>query len=586
MAENRTTSIAAEVLSDGGTPVARVSTLAVETLSDGGGSTARLTEIAVEVLMDVEEAGDHSFAAGAAVEVLSNGTDAVANVAGASVDVLSSGIDSTAFVAGAVVEVMSSVALAPKRAFDGTEIYEFQFAFLPETIYNEADYDSIYSIGARVANGTLSFTYDGFSGGTFGTNPNQLADFNWGLSGGNGFVVGGQDGWPAGAYVGFSTADGSYQFISGVKFYRSSGAWNGYWTMYAGYDGVVWAVNHLEFDEFSVGFAGGVAEITFSPPFVPFNYWSFTLSSFGAGDDWPGNDFGSEIMLKVYHSVLDGGDRRPTNGRAIKRVTVSHSSGIESSAGAGNDALQNVVDGKYSGSNGGPSPLTGKSIATQFKRVGWTSGDDAILAAGEYIQFSFPRKVVMREMVWNCGGSGEVLDSGGNPTIYGTWQWQASNASGSGYVNIGDPWHFAEGSNWIKSPPPIPAPIADITPYLYPYWRMVLVEGPAFGGSVSGNIFQIQFNLIDPDNQAPILEIAFSDDTDGVAPVVTIGSAGSPNEIKYSDGDSDVLNATITIVENAILSVSFSDDTGDGLQAWGSFYPTRFSQTMVVVKGR
>jgi hypothetical protein len=119
---------------------------------------------------------------------------------------------------------------------------------------------------------------------------------------------------------------------------------------------------------------------------------------------------------------------------------------------------------------------------------------------------------------------------------------------------------------------------------LFAYWRMVLVEGPAFGDN---GIFQLQFNLIDPDNQSPLLETAFTDDVDGVLPVVTIGAPGNPFQSSpFTDGDTDVMTTTVTIIPNLSLSVAFADGDNDVMNTWGSFYPSRISQTMVVVKGK
>lgn len=586
---------ALEVLSSGDGSNANVAAAALSVLSSGDGSNAIVATAAIEVLSPVAPPTQHYFAASAAIEVLSTGDGSNAQVASAAIEVLNSGDGSSnAQAAAVVIEVLSTRALAPARAFDGTKIYEFSFAFTPETIYSEADWDSIYSVGNRILNGTLIWKQEGWAA-TFGA-VNNLTDHNWGLSGGNGFGVGGQDGWPGGAFAGVSTADGSFQYISGFKTFKETAQpWNGYWIMFAGYDGVVWAVNHAEFDEFGIGYnSAGAAQLEFTPPFFPFNYWSFTLASIpeSSDTDFPGNDFGSEFLFKVYHSVLDGGDRRATNGRPIKRVTMTHSSGIVDNSTPTSDppfdAMANVFDGRYAGGNGGPNPPFGKTQNTDLRKLGWTFGDEAIENPGEWVQFSFPRKVFMREMVWNVGGSGEVLDSGGNPTIYGVWQWQASNAPTTGFVDVGEPWHFLPGSNWMKAPKPINEgnPSTPYQDYLYPYWRMVLVEGPAFGGGSSGSIWQIQFNLIDPNNQDPLYEIAFTDDADTQLPIITVGPAGSPYEVRFSDGDDDKLTATLNVVNNPVLAIAFSDATGDGLQASPSFAKSRVSQTMVVVKGR
>lgn len=602
-------SAAMEVLTSGDGSSANVATAAMEVLNSGDGvSNAVVATSALEVLSAVAPPAEHYFAASAALEVLSTGDGSSALAAGVALEVLNAGDGtSSAVVPTVAIEVLSTRALAPSRAFDGTKIFEFQFGFLPETKYTEADWDSIYSLGDRIGNGTLIFK----QGGWPSTNGNvqQLGDYNWGLSGGNGFSVGSQDGWPGGAYIGWSTADGSFQYLSGIKFF-SIFDWPGDWIQFGGYDGVVWGLNSMEFDEFNLGNSlstTGQATIQFTPSFLPWNYWSVTLASIPESSDldWPGNAGSSELMFKIYHSILDGGDRRPTNGRPAKRVTVSVSSGIEPNDDTGFNALEGLVDGRYSGSNGGPVPPTGKNNPSRLRRVGWTSGDEAILNPGEYIQFAFPRKVFMREMVWNVGTpeSNTFVDGVEKPTVYGTWQWQGSNSPTSGFVDIGEPWSFRPGSTWMKAPAPMGSgstipPVEVVAPgtawtslrytgdyhdYMYPYFRMVLVEGPAFGGI---SIFQVQFNLIDPDNAEPINDAALSDgDSDVLSATPTI-TAADPTRVTLTDGDDDILMAIPTVVNNFDMTAAFSDGDSDNLTGRSSLFASSVVQTIAIVKGR
>jgi hypothetical protein len=532
----------------------------------------------------------HYVVAAVGVEVLNNGDGANADVAATAVEVLSTGDGSTALVAAVGVEVLMSTSTLPHRAFDGGKIYEFTFAFQPETLYSESDWDSVYSIGDRAGNGLMQMNSD-FPGANFGLSPQNMMDYRADTH----FVV--EGGHVTGASLSWKTLDGSYQFISGIRLSTGSvRSLGGYWMHLAGFDGRVWVKNTIEFDEFAIGytapsdFDSAQFRMDFTPLFFPWNFWTITLTHYKDSDEGSlaTTEFGSELMLKVYHSVLDGGDRRPTNGRSIKRVEITASSGILAVSGTtGVDPFLNIIDGVYAS--------TGKASHTYFTRVGGSPGDDEITAPGEYIQFKFPRKVVMRDTVWNIGVSydgGEVLDSGGNPLYFGKWQWQASNAANSGYINIGDPWHFIPGSIWMRSPMPIlalrqdAAEPADYNLYLYPYWRMVLVEGPAFGGSASANIYQLQFNLIDPDNQFPLLEAAFTDDADGALPTPTIGPPGNPLVNQFTDGTDDKMTATPVIVPNLSLTVAFSDGPEDGITTYGSMYPTVYSQTLVIAKGR
>jgi hypothetical protein len=528
---------------------------------------------------------------GVALEVMNTGDGSNAIVSAAGLEIMSTGDGSSAIVPALGIEVMMSVTPAPRRAFDGGKIFEFQYALQPETMYSESDWDSIYSVGDRAGNGLLQMDST-FPGDNFGGTPQSLIDHKANTH----FDVQGGDP-PVGASITWKTLDGSFQFISGFRLTTGSArSLNGWWAHLAGYDGHVWAKNTIEFDEFSITYTAPAAfdsyqyQLFFTPMFFPWNFWTITYQSPKDSDDgqFDTTSFGSELQLKVYHSVLDGGDRRTTNGRSIKRVTITTSAGIIADSSApGIDPFDMIIDGVYASNE--------KAGHTHFLRVGGTPGNDAIITPGEYIQFKFPRKVVMRDTVWNTGVSfdgGEALDSGGNPTVYGTWQWQASNAANSGYVNIGDPWHFSPGSIWIRSPMPIlalrqdAAEPADYNLYLYPYWRMVLVEGPAFGSAANCNLFQVQFNLIDPDNQFPLLEVAFTDDVDGVAVTATIGPMANPYAIAFTDNTDDKMTATPTIIPNLILTAAFTDGTSDGITTRGSFYPTVYSQTMVIVKGR
>jgi hypothetical protein len=528
----------------------------------------------------------HYFVAAEVIEVASSGAQSKAVIATEAVEVLNSGVSSKAIITTMAFEVLSTVALKPERAIDGGKIYEFEFAFQPETQYQDKDYDSIWGVGDRAGNGLIR-TFEGGWGGHSGT-PDALFNDNWGLAAGDGYGVPGQAGWPIGAYWGFEITN-NWVFLTGIRFHASTSLHpDGFYALLGGFDGAPWALaTGLSFDEFSIGISatdpdgGTVGTLNWQPLNIPWNYFQITLADVveSSGADFDGANWGSEVELELYHSILDGGDRRSTNGRAAKRVTMTASSGIVPFVNSmTTTAFDNLFDGKYFHANaGGRAKITG----SKFSRVGGTSGDDAITAAGEYFQFSFPRSVGMRDMVW-CASDAEVYDSGGDPTIYGRWQWFASNSSGSGYLPMGTPWSFMDtGSNWLRAPPPLPnTNVTDI----YPFWRMVLVEGPALGGGPA--LGQIQFNLLDPSGQSPVIEIKFTDDTDGVLPLITIGAAGSPTQISLTDAADDAITTTLTIVNNPLLSATFSDAIGDGLQAWGSFYPSTVVQSIAIVKGR
>jgi hypothetical protein len=121
---------------------------------------------------------------------------------------------------------------------------------------------------------------------------------------------------------------------------------------------------------------------------------------------------------------------------------------------------------------------------------------------------------------------------------------------------------------------------------MYQYWRMVLVEGPAFGGSTEGNIFQVQFNLIDPSDQAPPNEGQFTDDvTDALSGTPTI-TAADPTKQPLSDGDTDVLTGTPEVIINFDLTEQLTDGNSDVLTGRSSLAPSIFVQSFAIVKGR
>lgn len=78
---------------------------------------------------------------------------------------------------------------------------------------------------------------------------------------------------------------------------------------------------------------------------------------------------------------------------------------------------------------------------------------------------------------------------------------------------------------------------------------------------------------------------AFFTDQDGLIPVtLTLGPAGSPFTVRLSDGDSDVLNAALTLKANHVLRVAFSDEAE--LDAFSDIFPSIVVQTMLHANGR
>jgi hypothetical protein len=478
---------------------------------------------------------------------------------------------------------------------DGTRILEWGTNAIGARRYQEADYDSIWSRGDRVANGLFTVGDYGFTG--MFAPMSEGFDNKYGTGIGNGPTPAGDTSAPF--YPAMSTAvwwDTSPWPLElhGIKWLGTEtiAADGTSWRIVGGFElGSVLTDSYaLEFGNFIIWQDTTDAELG-SPmlsrtldftPISPISWPHYELIR-PLDESFPGNRIANELLLKVTHSILDGGDRRSTNGRVDKRVGFTMSSNWTFTTGSGLiDPENGLFDGKYNRSASGESTKGGEPCVLIKSVTG--SGQHPQTTVGEWLQFEFPRKVRFHHLVFNlANGDLEALDSGGNPTFYGKWHWEVSD--GGGFTQVGGSWYFSESSEFMVAPGATAAAgfgLPDDGGHLK--WRMVLEAGPAFGNDKL--LAQVIFHLDDPGNQDPGLSVAFTDDIDEEPPLLQPAVAGSPYIILFTDGSDDALAAPLSVTFNAILTIEFTDGTSDQLTMFSDLFPSVVVQTFTHATGR
>lgn len=490
--------------------------------------------------------------------------------------------------------VLQTMSLIPgtagdTSALDGSKILEFTGHLIADpSRYQNDDYDSIYSIGDRIQSGL--FTSGRHFPGTvvvFGTE-NQ----NWDNSySGNGFLI--HDGGspiPAGSGFWFNTGTNDID-LRGFKLLGADTTDDGRntdpWVIKPGFGptqviDVSYAANFNAFVPTQSSstldpITGENASVYDIVPQAPISYphYEFQLQNSGRinTDRWC-----NEMHLKIAHSTLDGGDRRPGHAAPSKTVLITLGSGIVFR----NDAPSHFIDPQDSWFDGDNYYGAATSHTLTQGQIGETLASTQITTVGKYLQFQFPRKVMMKHLVVQLSNGEEEYDSGGDPTVLGAWHWEVSN-NGTTFETLAGTWKFNEGSRYALAPGQAPfntAALGDQDGYAY--WRMVLDGGSAFGGGNSVN--QIMFDLVDKAELQPTLSILFTDDVDNIPPTVSIGAAGSPFTVVFTDNTGDGLSYTLSVIINPLLSVTFTDE-GD-FEPLGDFYPATYVQTLLMVTGR
>lgn len=532
------------------------------------------------------------------INIDSGGGGADGNANGTTMTVTWSLIPGTAFVPldgnAAGVTLTNTWSFFPGSASDATEIdgsfiWEMTFNAINNQRYQEADYYSIFSVGDRNRNGLINAIRFGVGAADF-IIPAGMIDNNYAHALGSGWVPQAQNPQPyGGAHLDFGpnkVTIAAFKCI-GSNQYDDTDQHDDF-TFKVGFD----AANILpdsyakEFDAFRP------SQLTFDASLNMFYTefvttprvaaeWSFYEFAYFPIPSVSHSDmFAEDLEIKIFHSMLDGGDRRTTNGNPNKRTAFSMSTHWSANPGSGHVVAPSSAwfDGSILRGN---SP-NGTSN-TDYSIVGTAANSGiAVTTVGAYFQFVFPRIVIPLHFLMQVENR-EVYDSGGDPTIYGKWHWEYSLNGGVSYTPIGNTWWFKENCDYCLAPNTgetfglkgVPG-IGDGATH----WRMVLDAGPAFGNH---SIYEVMFNLHDIGDQTVAFEAFFSDDVDGALPVVSITSL-SPFFVQFSDGADDKIGGTFTNTPNPLLSAFFTDESTMTFRA--SFEPSTYVQTVVVMTGK
>lgn len=307
-------------------------------------------------------------------------------------------------------------------------------------VYIDSDYDSIWSRGDRIANGLLTTGWYGF--------PSQVSPPQNAFNGlttdrftlGAGAVLGGAAWWWDFGYWGVELH--GIAFPSDVDTVGVSGF---PYTLVGGLaPGFYWPASYmLEFEGFGwdIEVLPSISPIEFSPA-VPWGWAHYEIVLL-QNETFPTTVMADEVWFKVAHSTLDGGDRRNIGGtRPDKQVTVTTSAGIDRVTTGGHQALSGLVDGGFSGSS------LGKTVGVQLVTHGAST---PVNAAGQYIQFQFPRTVRMNNLVLNTILHQETYTVPNVPDHYGIWHWEVSNDNVN-FTRVGQSWSFTPGCDYMTAP--------------------------------------------------------------------------------------------------------------------------------------
>jgi hypothetical protein len=485
---------------------------------------------------------------------------------------------------------LSSAGLTTTRAIDGGSIFETTFGLVQANAYQEADYDSMFSKGRRAHSGLITSGEFGWSS-VFAA-ASQGFDNNLGAAAGNGPAVLG----PVGAYIWWHSAAAldlvGIRLVGNDLFDEDE---QGNWEIKGAFGSDVSSPSSiaLEWDAINVQQGPG-----FLPDTVPANNhyvteWLFTPASAVLYDYWQmryasgtrvGVRIANEIEFKIRHSNLDGGDRRATNGRPEKRCVFTMSADWAWDNVDEIDPQDALFDGLHQYENAGDSTKNNKLAA--IGKPSATLGDP-VTAVGAYLQFAFPRPVVMNRIMFSLFNTPDGEEYVGDvPQHFGTWHWEASKNNGASWIVVSGAWSFSAGGDMVAprllEPFDIDQTEAGVGENGVTHWRMVLDSGPAFGYGTK--LMQIIFDLYDATGLAPTLTVNFTDDTDGVPVTITPGNPGSPYIVSFSDGSDDKLTLTVENIPNPLLTVAFDD--GGTFDTWSDLYPSMVVQTIVNATGR
>jgi hypothetical protein len=487
------------------------------------------------------------------------------------------------FADGDTITVDTSVSLegtVSTVAIDGGKIFEFNTFVAEPLVYTSIDYDSIYSRGDRYASGLIET-------GQYGWNTvfSPMSDGFDETYGSNGPAA---SGTTNGAAFWFRTVDGEGIDLRGFTLIGSEeiDSLENFWGLYGAYTPGVRALTPYfreiqYFNPNQLTETTGYADDWFYTEYqdepvlyIPYSLYEFVYVS----GPRPDVRWANEIWLKVAHSNLDGGNRIPGVAAPSKTVTVGYSSDWGFRVATGHDTLQNAAfDGKF-------------IFDTTKKQVGIgqaANSNNAVSTVGAWFSFQFPRPVTPKHLCFVLYNHGEEEYTGGDPDApahYGMWHWEFSENGGGSWESVGDPWVFRDNCSYMIAPRTPNFDLGDVGEdgLGATHWRMVLDQGPAFGGG--RDLMQIIFDLDDPTDLAPPFYVNFTDDTDGIPVVPVIGDAGSPYIVTFTDGSSDVLDYTVLNIPNPVLTIAYTDN--GTFEHWSDLYPSMVVQTIVIAKGR
>lgn len=582
----RPTALVAEVLENvAGNLV--VTATAAEVLNNQPGNLV-VTATAVEVLRTVADNVVNGNANGATVTVLTQILQN-ANATGATLTATSSLIAGTADayvpIPGQTLPVVtasvSQAGEAHTAPIDGSPIYEVVLGVESSTIYQFSDYDSIWSMGDRYHTGLMTFGTYGYTNALFW---DSAFNDGYSIGPGDGPIISGPSG-PSATWMTF--ADGQKVDIRGFILLGNEDIASDFFFKFVGgsspgvisseaYGKEADAMSKQQGPIFYPGSASNLryTEYVTTPRlYIPYSHYEWVYDSGSVLS----TRFCNEIWLKVAHSNLDGGDRRPTNGNPAKQVLFTYSpdwSVTTTSPGSTSPPQDALFDGvrQYPG-------ITVKNKVGFGAAAGSNTPQTTV---GAWFQYVFPRPVIPNHFMMVHFSTQETY-VGNVPQTWGLWHWEYSLDSGATWVPIGGSWSFHEGCNYMVAPRNGQfnlGPLGDGGKGAS-HWRMVLDQGPTFGGKLMS---QFMFDLIDVTGQAPPLTIAFSDDSDETAVTPLIGSPGSPYVVGLSDGDDDKLTVTVVNTPNPVLTMAFDD--GGTFDAWSNLSPSVVVQTVVVTTGR
>lgn len=272
----------------------------------------------------------------------------------------------------------------------------------------------------------------------------------------------------------------------------------------------------------------------------------------------------NEMMIEVAHSPLEGGDRRTgDNAITIGTNIIDWYYGEYVGSPVITTDLSGLVDGVQKVYGGQVKKNTGA-----FRAGNWTVGD--------YLQFRFPRAVILQRGFLQIADSGIEHIVSGQPTVWGKWRWRGSD-DGVSYANVGSIFTFGDAQvNAVLD--------AGNRDQAFGYWRLQLVDdlGTPISHNANRSWLQVEFDLIDIGDPTPfVFNALFVDDATFNA-TLTQGAPANPYAVRLTDDST--FTATPTLHYRANPVVHFT--TADELDVFSALGASIAPQLVVQMTGR